>query len=192
MLGYMRKRLVRSVLSKEDFEEVYRLLDVPPLESDCGELCGRKCCQEYEPGVGMYLLPGEESMFTGREPWLRWSYKLARHHDFPGSWKGLVAFVMCRGTCPREKRPIQCRTFPLMPYLSPEGELAVRLDTLAGSLICPLVTGPDRHPLRSEFVENVLKAWRILTRDPLIRDDVFQQSRKLDEDENSPWRGLFT
>ncbi|HHY44257.1 MAG TPA: hypothetical protein GX512_00910 [Firmicutes bacterium] len=191
-MGYIRRRLVRSTLCKEDFKRVYRLLDIPAIEGDCGALCGHRCCQEYEPGVGMYLLPGEELMFSGRERWLRWSYKSAKHHDFPESWKGLVAFVMCNGTCPREKRPVQCRTFPLMPYISPQGQLSMRLDTLTGSLICPLVSNPERHPLKEEFLERALEAWSILIRDPLIRDDVVQQSRKLDEDESAPWRGLFT
>ncbi|MGI6632503.1 MAG: hypothetical protein ACOX5M_05570 [Bacillota bacterium] len=197
MLGYIRRRLVKSTLAKEDFEKVYALLDFPALggeiltSPDCGELCGRICCQEYEPGVGMYLLPGEEVMFTGREPWLKWSYRSAKRHDFPRSWKGLVPFAMCQGTCPREKRPIQCRTFPLMPYLNTDGELSVELDTLTGTLVCPLVREPDRFPLNPEFRRRALSAWSILVRDPLIREDVAQQSRKLDEDRKLPWQSLL-
>lgn len=191
MLGYIRKRLVRSTLSKEDFEEAYALLSLPATGSDCGDLCQRKCCQEYEPGVGMYLLPGEEAMFTGKEPWLKWSYRSAKHHAFPDSWKGLVPFAMCKATCPRDMRPIQCRTFPLMAYLGTDGALSVRLDSLTGSLVCPLVRQPYDHPLNPEFCERALKAWSILIRDPLVRADVEQQSRKLDEDEKAPWRGLI-
>ena len=191
VLGYIRRRLVKSNLTREDFERVYWLLDVPAVGFDCGDLCGQRCCQEYEPGVGMYLLPGEEVMFSGREPWLKWRYKSTKYHDFPASWKGLVAFVMCSGTCPRERRPVQCRTFPLMPYLSPEGELSVRLDILTGSLVCPLVRNPAQYPLSSQFVERALDAWSILIRDPLIRDDVVHLSRKLDEDDSAPWRGLL-
>ena len=187
----MRRAEMRSILTKEDFETVYRLLDVPPLETDCGELCGRICCQEYEPGVGMYLLPGEEVMFTGREPWLRWEYKRAKHHGFPPEWKGLVRFAMCQGTCPRERRPIQCRTFPLMPYLDSSGRLEMKLDSLSGCLICPLVREPERHVLRQEFVENALQAWSILIKDPLIRAYVAHESRELDEDACAPWRKLL-
>lgn len=187
----MKGLLTRSILTKRDFEEVYSLLSGPALDGDCGLLCGRTCCQEYEPGVGMYLIPGEECMFTGKEPWLTWKYQWAKHHDFPPEWKGMVQFVMCEGTCPRERRPIQCRTFPLAPYLDPQGDLGVRLDTLTGSLICPLVRSPESHSLRPEFVENVLKAWKILLRDPLVRADVYQQSRKLDLDESSPWRKML-
>lgn len=186
-----RRHLVKSMLRKEDFEKVYSLLDVPAVEDNCGDLCGAKCCQEYEPGVGMYLLPGEECMFTGDESWLTWRYQLARNHDFPPDWKGLVQFVMCKGTCPRDRRPIQCRTFPLLPYLDADGNLDVRLDRLSGSLICPLIRHPGEHPLRSQFVDSVKQAWRILMKDPLVRADVAHQSRQLDQDQGAAWRKLL-
>lgn len=188
----VQKHLVKGVLRKPDFEQAYRLLDTPAFEGNCGELCGSLCCKEYEPGVGMYLLPGEECMFTGREPWLTWKYQLAGKHDFPPEWKGLVQFVMCRGTCPRDRRPIQCRTFPLMPYLDESGKnLTMRLDSLTGSLICPLVREPEKHVVRPEFEARALEAWQILLKDPLIRLDVAAQSRRLDEDMAAPWRELL-
>jgi hypothetical protein len=183
--------LVPSTLTKKDFEDAYALMDTPALDGNCGDLCGRLCCQEYEPGVGIYLLPGEECMFTGSEDWLRWTYKDARQHGFPPEWQGMVQFVMCKATCPRDRRPIQCRTFPLMPYLDDLGELTVRIDTLTGSLVCPIVRNPDTYQLRSDFRERVLEAWRILAKDPLIRLDIHLQSRRLDLDESSPWRKLL-
>lgn len=186
-----RPNLVPSTLSKQDFEKVYALLDVTPLEFDCGTLCGKLCCREYEPGVGMYLLPGEEQMFSMEEPWLRWAFVKAGEHDFPPDWKDDVAFIMCNSDCPRDKRPVQCRTFPLMPYLTPEGEIQVKLDALSGILICPLVKQPHTYPLKPEFYTAVLSAWRILIRDPLIRSDVWRQSRLLDQEESSVWRGLL-
>lgn len=188
----MKGLMVRSALTPEDFAQVYKLLDLPALDCDCGSLCERICCQEYEPGVGMYLLPGEDCMFDGNEPWLEWTLHSATHQDFPPEWDGMVHFVMCRGTCPRERRPLQCRTFPLMPYIDEDGNLDVRLDTLTGSLLCPLVRYPESHPLRPEFVDAVLSAWRILTKDPLIRADVVWQSRKLDQDRLSPWLKLLS
>jgi len=187
----LKRNLVHSTLSKQDFEKVYSLLDVGPMPFDCGMLCASLCCQEYEPGVGMYLLPGEEQMFTMEETWLNWALVKASGHNFPPDWKGDVAFVSCNATCPRDKRPIQCRTFPLMPYLTPEGTLEVRLDTLSGILICPLINQADTYPVRPEFYRAVLAAWKILIKDPLIRSDVWHQSRLLDKDESSVWRSLL-
>lgn len=183
--------MVKSTLGRHDFEQAYALLDEPVLDYDCGELCGKRCCQEYEPGVGMYLLPGEESMFSGEERWLKWKFRWAQNHGFPPEWKGIVAFVMCRGTCPRWRRPIQCRTFPFMPYISQSGQLEMKLDSLSGSLICPIVRSQGNLHLRPEFAGNALKAWSLLIRDPLIRTYVELQSRKRDEDENAPWRRLL-
>lgn len=183
--------LVKSLLQEDDFQRVYALLDTPAMEGDCGILCGKICCQEYEPGVGTYLLPGEECMFAGDEPWLTWHYHRAKTHDFPLEWKGLVLFAMCQGTCPRDRRPIQCRTFPLTPYLDEQGNLDMRLDILTGSLICPLVRHPEEHPLRPEFVKNAKEAWSILVRDPLVRVDVARQSRRVDDDQRSRWRRLL-
>lgn len=183
--------MVKSVLGKDEYGKVYEIMDVPPLDFDCGDLCGRICCQEYRPGVGMYLLPGEERMFTGSEPWLRWSFRRAEDQDFPTEWKGHVAFVECNSRCPREKRPVQCRTFPLMPYIDSYGVLTVRLDVLNGPFLCPLVRYPKRYPLRDEFSDRVLEGWKLLIADPLIRSDVEYQSRKLDRDLRSPWRKLL-
>jgi hypothetical protein len=187
----MKKDLIKSTLTDEDFAKAYELLDIPVLQYDCGRLCGNLCCQEYQPGVGMYLLPGEECMFTGKEPWLQWSFHNARDHDFPPEYQGVVAFVKCNGVCPREKRPIQCRTFPLMPYLDSHGNLSVVHDGLNGILICPLIRNPDKYPLNPDFVNNALKAWQILSRDPFIKKDIEWQSRHLEKDSYSPWKKLF-
>ena len=184
-------KLIASTLTVEDFEKAYSIMDVSPMPFDCGTLCNSVCCSEHVPGAGMYLLPGEEKMFSGKEEWLKWSFPKAGEHNFPPDWKGRVAFVMCDGTCPRDKRPIQCRTFPLMPYLDSRGEFEVKLDTLSGILMCPLVKDSKIHKLQPEFVKAVESAWKILLRDPLIRSDVWQQSRERDEDESAPWRKLF-
>jgi len=186
-----RRNLVRHMLQKDDFRNVYSILDVGPLEFDCGTLCDSLCCQEFEPGVGIYLLPGEEQMFTQQETWLIWTYPKARYGGFPSSWKGRAPFVMCKGQCPREKRPIQCRTFPLMPYLSLDKRLETRMDFLSGILICPILKNPCKYPLSSRFVQAVEQGWSILLRDPLIWDLVWQRSRQLDEQTDSPWLKLF-
>ncbi|HOB30048.1 MAG TPA: hypothetical protein PLB36_00230 [Bacillota bacterium] len=186
-----RKKLICGTLSKEDFRTVYSMLDVPPLDSDCGSLCQSLCCKEFEPGVGMYLLPGEEQMFSGNETWLTWTFPKARHNGFPSSWKGRVAFIMCRGECPRDSRPIQCRTFPLMPYLSLDGKLETRVDILSGILICPLVKYRETYHLNPKFLKAVQSGWEVLIKDPLIWDLVWQRSRELDEELSSPWLKLI-
>ena len=104
-----RPNLVPSTLSKQDFEKVYALLDVTPLEFDCGTLCGKLCCREYEPGVG-YLCPVKSRCSPWRNLAEMGSSKPA--NTISAGLKDDVAFIMCNSDCPRDKRPVQCRTFP--------------------------------------------------------------------------------
>lgn len=174
-----------------DWKRVYKLLnDVTPLSVDCGKLCGAICCAEWERGVGMYLLPGEEAMFDRTEEWLTWQEHNTEDYEFCPSWRGPVYFVCCRGVCPRERRPFACRTFPVTPYLSPGGTLELRLEG-AAIPVCPLVRGGDINLLDRRFLARARLAWEELLKDPLIRDHVEWESRILDRQAVEPWRKLL-
>jgi hypothetical protein len=167
--------------TKDAFQRAYKLLyRVTPLAADCGKLCKSRCCTEWEEGVGMYLLPGEEAMYSGDEDWLAWETHSTRDYEFCPTWSGDYYFVKCQGSCPRDKRPFACRTFPLAPHLDTEGNLSMVFDP-DGLLICPLVQLGDRKALNPLFIRACEKAWSILIDDdPLIRDDVEYESRKRD------------
>lgn len=174
-----------------DWKRVYKLLnDVTPLSVDCGKLCGAICCAEWEKGVGMYLLPGEENMFDRNEEWLTWQEHNTEDYEFCPSWRSPVYFVCCRGVCPRERRPFACRTFPVTPYLSPDGTLELRLEG-AAIPVCPLVRGGDINLLDRRFLARARLAWEELLKDPLIRDHVEWESRILDRQAVEPWRKLL-
>lgn len=174
-----------------DWAWIYRLLEeATPLPLDCGSLCGAICCNEWEKGVGIYLLPGEEVMFTGREEWLSWEEHSTREYEFCPTWQGRFYFICCRGTCPREKRPFACRTFPVKPYLSAGGELSLHLEE-AAALICPLVKAGDIKLLDRRFLARARLAWQELLRDPLIRDDIEWESRRFDRSAGEPWKKLL-
>ena len=182
---------MRSCLTRADYEEIYRWFDMAtPLVSDCGELCQKKCCSEWEKGVGMYLYPGEEVMFDGEEDWLTYSRHSTEDYEFCPEWQGELTFIMCTRPCPRERRPVECRSFPLAPHLNDEGELELRLDD-DGLHLCPLVQSGDMGLLDPDFVYGVGRAWDILLRDPLIRADVRWRSRLRDEGEDEPWKLLL-
>lgn len=159
------------------YERIYRLLDnVTPLREDCGNLCGKACCQPIHPDTGIYLFPGEEIMFNRAEGWLTWAEQRAEEHDFPPSWRGPVYFVRCNGTCPRSRRPLQCRLFPLTAHYLAEGHLVLIWETLALPYRCPLLSG--NSPLEHAFVEAAAAAWRLLLQHPLIDDLVRWDSRQ--------------
>lgn len=103
---------MKSSIKKQTFKAIYRLLDrVSPINGDCGKLCNSICCTyEYDDNkdlnigcnsdddfsLGLYLLPGEDKLFTGDEDWLGWSWAYAEDYEFPESWHGKVYFLRCK------------------------------------------------------------------------------------------------
>ncbi len=174
---------MKSSITKAEYEEIYRLLDsVSPLERDCGELCGAACCTAGDGDMGIYLLPGEEKLFGPEDDdWLEKTRERAEDYEFPGSWHGTVYFVRCKTPphCPREKRPIQCRSFPLLPHLTEDGVLSMVYNDLDVPYRCPLIE--EELPLNDDFVETTQLAWERLIRDPLIFDLVRMDSRAREE-----------
>ncbi len=169
----------------------YKLLDqVTPLKKDCGILCNKKCCAEWEKGVGMYLLPGEEQMFSQDETWLDWEAHSCDDYRFAPSWTGVVYFVKCNTACPRDKRPFACRTFPLAPYLTDKGVLQIVFDHHSLH-VCPLSQEGDKTLLDRRFLKRVREAWILLLEDPIIYDGVFWESRECDEEKNNSYQKLF-
>ena len=176
---------MKSSIKKNTFKAIYRLLDkVSPVNGDCGLLCGSICCTyEYENtdgdddfSLGIYLLPGEEKLFSGDEEWLGWSWAYAEDYEFPDSWHGKVYFLQCLNAphCDRAMRPLQCRTFPLAPHLDEDGELCMIYQNGPVPYTCPLIT--DKIPLNDDFVKATYTVWKRLIRDPLIYDLVEMDS----------------
>jgi len=190
--------LMKSTIRKTTYKAIYRLLDrVSPVPFDCGELCGCACCLPEGDDLGIYLLPGEEKIFTGCEKWLTWNYDDAEDYEFPDSWHGKIPFICCNTppVCDRSMRPIQCRTYPVAPHLLSgddvsEEKLILILSDIDAPYICPLIEansvsvygsdddGGDDLMLDERSLKATYTVWKHLIKDPLIRDLV-----KLDSDE---------
>ena len=177
---------MKSKLTKEQYEKIYKMLDkVSPIDTDCGLLCGAACCTIGKTAgaeeMGIYLLPGEEKLHDRKDDWLSWSVEKAEDYEFPDSWKGALYFVRCVDPphCPREKRPIQCRSFPLLPHLDENDVLSMVYNDYDIPYRCPLID--DEIPLNDDFVETTLKAWAMLIEDPLIYDLVKMDSEARDK-----------
>lgn len=191
-------------LSTEDYKKIYALLEkVSPIDGDCGKLCSAACYSidgkfdgslrdedyvtdgtESEDEIGIYLMPGEEKLHDKRDPWLEWTEEDAHTAGFPESWKGKVSFVKCHGAshCKRGLRPIQCRTFPVTPYLTEDNKLQLILYTDILPYKCPLVHGGFH--LNEDFLRATFDAWSKLIEDRRILDLVSEDSRFRDECEN--------
>jgi len=103
-----------------------------PLKGDCGTRCAAACCQPDEDGQGgMLLFPGEAALYTPCPDF-------AVLTESPVSLSGQpLIFFTCKGSCPRDNRPLACRIFPLTP-VSTDGGVSVTLDVRAWP-VCPLM-----------------------------------------------------
>ena len=100
-----------------------------PLTTDCGELCGHRCCHG-EDHDGMWLLPGEEQFFLGQP-----GFSVQPCQDNAG-----YPLVVCDGHCDRRLRPFACRIFPLFPM--------VRLSPLGGIMVQAQMDREHSYPVR--------------------------------------------
>ena len=158
-------------------EEARRLLsDITPLKTDCGRVCGGRCCRSLEgEETGMLLFPGEEDFYEDAEGW----------RILPA---GRELLVICPGECDREARPLSCRIFPLMPLMGDAGGVTVRTDERARA-VCPLAKQGKRG-MDPAFVQAVLQAGELLMEEPAQR--AFLQRRAEEQEELKALRKALT
>jgi hypothetical protein len=142
------------------------LENVTPLKTDCGKVCGGRCCRPLETEeTGMLLFPGEEELYREKAGW-----KLRE------TAAGVLA--VCPGNCERSERPLACRIFPLLPVIR-DGAVKVAADQRAGA-VCPLLKQGIRG-MDPAFKEAVRDAGRILVKAPEER--VFLEMLTGEQDE---------
>lgn len=136
------------------YSELYAEIGaLTPLETDCGRLCGARCCRGGA-GEGMLLFPHEEEALAACAP-----PDARRILDAPAG-----RLLVCGGTCAREARPLACRIFPLLPLLGEDGIVRAAVDPGAWKL-CPLARQIESVRLSAPFVRAVRRVGRLLTRD---------------------------
>lgn len=130
------------------------LAEVTPLKTDCGKVCGARCCRPMEgEETGMLLFPGEEEEYRGKAGW-----------TLRETGVGLLA--VCPGTCERDSRPLACRIFPLLPVIR-EGVVKAAADQRAKA-VCPLLKQGIRG-MDPAFRNAVREAGNFLAEDPELR-----------------------
>lgn len=169
-----------KVLSKEEamkkiYKKAYSIIgDLTPIKADCGKLCDKICCKGDE-NTGMYLFPFEEFMMENTEHWLKISKS-----DFNYANERYADIAVCTKPCPRDKRPFSCRIFPLVPYVSKDGNFLVVMDKRANSM-CPLAFALSEEELDPNFKKAVYDACLHLMNYRLIAKFIKSQSRLIDE-----------
>jgi len=141
------------------YGKAYRILDKStPLRFDCGLLCNSRCCSGNSD-TGMHLYPGEEVMLENEK---YFKIKNQSFHDLK------VEFAICNGECDRRLRPIACRIFPLVPYISENGRLHIVEDPRA-KYICPLILFDKSEDIGRIFRRNIYKVFLLLIQDKDIK-----------------------
>ncbi len=167
---------------KETIKIIYAKLDkVSPVDFDCGKLCGEVCCvydedDYHNEDLALYLLPGEELMYEDSDSFELY-YIDSSEIKYPHSWKDNIYLVKCVNPpkCNRSIRPIQCRTFPLIPHISKNGKFHLIFDENEFPYKCPIIH--KNIKLNDDFIKVTYEVWRILIKNPLVYDLVDMDSR---------------
>lgn len=155
---------------KRIYRKAYALLDRrTPLRTDCGVLCGRRCCRGGRE-TGMLLFPGEQTPLRILE---RNGRRLA----------------VCSGRCRRTDRPLSCRLFPFLPAEGADGTVTVNPD-MRGFGVCPLVRLAGEAAFSRRFLHRVWRVGRLLCRDRETR--AFLQSLQREAAESEALLALFS
>lgn len=127
-----------------------------PIDSDCGKLCGAVCCQG-NANEGMLLFPHEQAAdgFTVR------ACKSGN-------------LLVCDGHCNREKRPLACIIFPLVPILVGD-RIKVAVNAYAFR-VCPLAKAGSRIKYNIDFVRAVRHFGRLLCSNDECREFLRQMT----------------
>ena len=170
---------------KRTIQKIYQRLDeVTPVDFDCWKLCGEVCCvydadETHTEELVLYLLPGEELMYED-SPDFELYYMDSSEIRYPHSWKDNIYLVKCKNPprCDRSIRPIQCRTFPLVPHISKNGEFHLVLDETEFPYECPIIR--DHIKLNEDFINVTYEIWKMLISNPLVYDLVDMDSKDRD------------
>ena len=170
---------------KRTIKKIYQRLDeVTPVDFDCGKLCDEVCCvydadETHTEELVLYLLPGEELMYED-SPDFELYYMDSSEIRYPHSWKDNIYLVKCKNPprCDRSIRPIQCRTFPLVPHISKNGEFHLVLDETEFPYECPIIR--DHIKLNDDFINVTYEIWKMLISNPLVYDLVDMDSKDRD------------
>ncbi len=127
-----------------------KLNQATPMKTDCGRVCGARCCRPLEgEETGMLLFPGEAEAYAGKPGW---TVRNTARGDL----------VICPGTCERAERPLSCRLFPLLPVIGDDGGIRVVTD-LRAKAVCPLAR-QGKSAMDPAFIDAVREAGEILAR----------------------------
>lgn len=158
---------------KKIFEKAYAYMDETVIDGNCGELCNYICCNpDCNDGeeMGIYFMPYEyESLHKDNPIFDKEKIEYHNSEDYCLTEKiDYLLYGYCNSTfnCNRELRPIQCRTYPLIPHIKNK-KLQLIMEK-QNCFDCPLPDMFDQW--RKEYIEGIYKGWKELIKIKEIYD----------------------
>lgn len=148
------------------YNKVYAILGpLTPIPTDCGKLCGARCC-EGDNDEGMILFPHEEELLKNK------AFRIERREmrGYP------ISFAICEGPCQRIYRPLSCRIFPLAPML--HGDMLSIIPDPRAKTMCPLLLA---DVITDKFRATVFDAFTQLMQDKEVKAMLHAYSAMLQE-----------
>jgi hypothetical protein len=149
-----------------EIERIYRLLDEPPTDFDCGTLCieedGPLCCVTENAVPSVYRWEWRY-LKERTDMWHLWRPRTRQERrDFMDCKADCDIYVKCEGAarCDRRYRSFVCRTFPLEPYVENDWTMSGLVFNTDFEGKCPLTRRPRK--IRPEFVHACLEGWQWL------------------------------
>jgi len=176
-----------KIFTDKKIEELYRLLDVPMLDFDCGQLCAPEndgipiCCDQRT------IIP---ILYADELRWHRQHGKFWKRMPKRGKAARELAemveddidhLAVCLGPskCERSKRAFVCRVFPFEPHCDSLGRVLGLTYTFSKDHPCPLVK-MENVPYNPEFIQNCIRFWRELFKlIPRERDLYREESKRM-------------
>lgn len=145
-----------DIYKYDALKKAYELLEnTTPLDFDCGSLCHGICCKGSECD-GMLLFPGEERLFENRQ-----------NNKVYFDKKYEMYAVSCKGECERNNRPLACRIFPYMFYVSEKNSITVAPD-LRATEICPILY--DSIDVTQDFMRKMRMIAKLFETDETVKE----------------------
>ncbi len=138
-------------MSFQTLIKLYEYLDnVTPLNTDCGKICNKKCCNGTNED-GMILFPYEKDLFINNDEFTIYYDK-----------KYQMDAIRCNGNCSRNQRPLSCRIFPFMFYTVKDNIINTAPDIRAIDF-CPILN--DKLKVNKKFFRSMRISAKLISSD---------------------------
>jgi hypothetical protein len=154
-------------LSEKDFFQLYKILDTPITDTDCGAICSKAnkgvpiCC---ETSVVIPVLYRPELDYVSRhcDLWKEFTPdpKIDKHLMDDCGYDDVMAVCKGHKKCNRDYRSFVCRTFPFYPFIDEAGNFLGMTYNYDFEGKCAIV---GKHEMISKlYIRQFLDAWNYI------------------------------